>query len=165
VSITAFYSGSFDPPTNGHVDVIKRACSFAGRLVIGVGVHHEKRGFLSDDERVRLLRELCADEAASSSTQIDVVTFDNLAVDAARDNGASVIVRGLRNATDFDYEQQMAGMNQTMAPDLEQVFLLASPDVAFVSSSLVRQIASMGGDISPFVPDMVSHAVKTALAG
>ncbi len=156
---TGFYSGSFDPPTNGHLDIITRSAAVVDRLVVGVGVHHEKKGFLDTQARVDLLREISSGVTAETGMDAEVVTFDNLAVDAARHHGATIIVRGLRNASDFDYEHQMAGMNSTMAGDIENVFLLASPSVGFVASTFVRQISAMGGDITPFVPENVAKAI------
>ncbi len=155
----AFYPGSFDPPTNGHIDVIRRASMLFRKLVIGVGVHHEKTPLLDDGERVRLLEGEIAAIGQGSGNEIAVVTFDGLVVDAARQSGASVIVRGLRNGTDFDYEVQMAGMNRAMAGDVDTIFLAASPEVSFLSSSLIRQIARMGGDIRPFVPAAAADAL------
>ncbi|PLX34232.1 MAG: pantetheine-phosphate adenylyltransferase [Hyphomicrobiales bacterium] len=152
----ALYPGSFDPLTNGHLDIISRACRLADRLVIAVGAHHEKSAFLSAEKR----KALIAAEIANIADNIDVAVFDGLVVDAARDLGASLLVRGLRNGSDFDYEMQMAGMNQAMAPDVETVFLAAAPSINYLSSSLVRQIAAMGGDISSFVPAQIAEAVR-----
>jgi pantetheine-phosphate adenylyltransferase len=159
VPLTAFYSGSFDPPTNGHVDIIARAAALVDRLVIGVGVHHQKAPFLQTSDRVRLLEAIAERIAPGAGAEIAVVTFDNLAVDAARSHGAQAIVRGVRNVSDFDYETQMAAMNASMAPGLETIFLAAAPEVDFISSTLVRQIAAMNGDIGPFVPADVARAV------
>lgn len=161
---TAFYAGSFDPPTNGHMDVIARSLHLADALVLGVGVHHQKTPFIATDERIRLLEQEIQPLASRAGATISVTTFDKLVVDAARDAGADFMVRGLRNGTDYEYEAQMTGMNRTMAPDLETVFLAAAPDVSFISSSLVRQIATMGGDISPFVPKSVAACIAERLA-
>lgn len=160
----AFYAGSFDPPTNGHMDVIARALRLADRLVVAVGVHHQKTPFLSEAQRLELLKQECAAISGGKGASIEVTTFDNLVVDAARDAGADFMVRGLRNGTDYEYEAQMNGMNATMAPQLETVYLAASPEVSFISSTLVRQIATMGGDISPFVPESVAKAIADKLA-
>lgn len=151
----ALYPGSFDPLTNGHIDIISRACRIADRLVVAVGAHHEKRAFLSADVRKALIEE----EVRKIADNIEVAVFTGLVVEAARDNGASLLVRGLRNGTDFDYEMQMAGMNQAMAPEVETVFLAAAPSINYLSSSLVRQIAGMGGDISSFVPGHIAATV------
>jgi pantetheine-phosphate adenylyltransferase len=161
LSTTGFYSGSFDPPTNGHMDVIARALRLVDRLVVGVGVHPQKAPFLDASERVRLLQSEAARIPGATDGRVSVVTFDALAVDAARSNGARVIIRGLRNPSDFDYERQMGSMNASMAPDIETVYLAASPSVSFISSTLVRQIAAMGGDITAFVPQEVVAAVAS----
>lgn len=151
-----FYPGSFDPVTLGHTDVIARACRLVDRLVIGVGTHDAKRPLFSVTERLDMLASETASIAKATGTVIAIVTFDGLAVDAARESGAAVIVRGLRDATDFDYEVRMAGMNGAMAPGVETIFLAASPHVAHIAANLVRQIAEMGGDVSPFVSPAVA---------
>lgn len=152
-----FYSGSFDPVTFGHTDVIARAAELVDRLVIGVGVHPAKTPMFTVPERVEMLRTETLLIADKTGTEIDIVTFDNLAVDAARSEGATVIFRGLRDGTDFDYEMQMAGMNGAMAPDIQTVFVAASPEVRHIAANLVRQIAKMGGDVSTFVsPDVAA---------
>lgn len=156
-----FYPGSFDPITNGHLDIIHRALALVDRLVIGVGAHHSKSGLFSPSERLSLLKS-CA-EAEGNQGQIDLVTFDGLVVDAMRDHGARIMIRGLRDTTDYNYEMQMAGMNTTMAEDTQVVFLPASPSVRHIAASLVRQIAVLGGDITPFVPGNVAVAVATKI--
>lgn len=155
----AFYAGSFDPLTNGHLDVLKGALTVADKIVCGIGLHPGKKPLFSFEERVDLIKQSAADELREDKNRIEVVAFDNLVIDAARDHGASIIIRGLRDGTDLDYEMQMAGMNETMAPDLQTVFLPASPSVRTITATLVRQIASMGGDISPFVPSVVRQAL------
>ena len=153
-----FYPGSFDPVTLGHTDVIARACRLVDRLVIGIGTHDAKRPLFSIAERVAMLEAETAPIADATGTAIAIVTFGDLAVDAARKTGARIIVRGLRDATDFDYEMRMAGMNSAMAPAIETVFLAATPGVSHVAANLVRQIAEMGGDVSPFVsPDVAAR--------
>ncbi len=160
---TAFYAGSFDPPTNGHFDVIERALRLADHLVLGVGVHHQKKPFMSTEDRLELLNTEAVAIANARGAKVSVVTFDNLVIDAARDAGADFMIRGLRNGADFEYEAQMTGTNRTMAPELETVFLAASPAVSFISSTLVRQIATMGGDISAFVPKSVAGRIGERL--
>jgi pantetheine-phosphate adenylyltransferase len=155
-----FTSGSFDPVTNGHLDVIARAARMVDELVVGIGVHPGKAPLFSADERIAMLRAETAPVAQAAGCLIEIVTFANLTVDAAKAAGATVIFRGLRDGTDFDYEMQMAGMNGTMAPGLDTVFLPASPAVRHITGTLVRQIALMGGDVAPFV----SPAVASALA-
>ncbi len=154
-----FYSGSFDPVTLGHVDVMRRALTLVDRLVIGIGVHPGKAPLFTVDERIAMLTSETAGLTAAGQS-VEVVTFDGLTVDAARAAGARAIFRGLRDSTDFDYEMQMCGMNGAMAPGIDTVFLPASPGVRHITATLVRQIALMGGDVSSFV----SPAVAASLA-
>ncbi|WP_163266704.1 pantetheine-phosphate adenylyltransferase [Chelativorans alearense] len=161
---TAFYAGSFDPLTNGHLDVLKGALTVADTVVLGIGLHPGKTPLFSYEERATLIKRAAEDELDEDGARIEVVAFDNLVVDAARAHGASIMIRGLRDGTDLDYEMQMAGMNETMAPDLQTVFLPASPSVRTITATLVRQIASMGGDITPFVPAVVARALKAKFA-
>lgn len=156
----AIYAGSFDPPTNGHLDVLKGALAIVDRVVIAIGIHPGKQPLFSFDERVTLIEKVARNELKADEGRVEVVSFGGLVIDAARDNGASVLIRGLRDGTDLDYEMQMAGMNETMAPDLQTVFLPASPSVRTITATLVRQIASMGGDIRPFVPAVVAAALN-----
>lgn len=160
MTITGFYSGSFDPVTLGHTDVIDRASRLVDRLVIGIGVHPSKKPMFTAAERVDMLIAETRAIAARNETEIEIVTFSDLAVDAAQRHGASVIFRGLRDGTDFDYEMQMAGMNGAMVPSVQTVFVAASPQVRHIAANLVRQIAVMGGDVTPFV----SKAVAIRLA-
>jgi pantetheine-phosphate adenylyltransferase len=155
-----FTSGSFDPVTNGHLDVIARAARMVDRLVVGIGVHPGKAPLFAIDEKIEMLKAETAGIARRSGCAVEVVTFDNLTVDAAKAAGAAVIFRGLRDGTDFDYEMQMAGMNGTMAPGIDTVFLPASPAVRHITGTLVRQIALMGGDVSHFVPATVAKRLK-----
>ena len=159
-----FYPGSFDPVTLGHTDVIARACRLVDRLAIGVGTNDAKQPMFTVAERVAMLEAETATIAEKTGTAIDIVTFGGLAVDAAREAGATVIVRGLRDATDFDYEVGMAGMNGAMAPEVQTVFLPASPAVRPITATLVRQIAKMGGDITAFVPAPVAARLKAKFA-
>ena len=156
----AFYPGSFDPITNGHLDVLLQAAALADKLIIGIGIHPGKIPMFSFEERCDLIRKVLAD----FETEVEIIAFDNLLVDAARAAGASIVIRGLRDGTDLDYEMQMAGMNGTMAPELTTVFLPSSPIVRAITATLVRQIAKMGGDVSPFVPDVVYEALKSKSA-
>jgi pantetheine-phosphate adenylyltransferase len=155
-----FYSGSFDPVTLGHTDVIARACRLVDHLVIGVGVNPGKAPMFTDAERVTMLEMDTAPIAKRTGCRISVVTFTGLAIAAARQHKASVIVRGLRDGTDFDYEMQMAGMNGEMAPEIETVFVSASPNVRHIAANLVRAIAIMGGDASAFVSKEVLRRLK-----
>ncbi len=157
---TALYTGSFDPVTNGHLDVLRQACSVADRIVVAIGVHSSKAPIFSAEERAEMLREVCGPLLQERGVALDVVTFGDLAVEAARRHGASLIVRGLRDGSDFDYEIQMASMNATMAPEVQTVFFPASPPVRPITATLVRQIAGMGGDVSAFVPGLVAERLK-----
>jgi len=159
-----FTSGSFDPVTNGHLDVIARAARMVDTLVIGIGVHPGKTPLFSTEEKVAMLEAETAGIAKKSGCRIDITTFDNLTVDAARAAGATVIFRGLRDGTDFDYEMQMAGTNGAMAPGIDTVFLPASPAVRHITGTLVRQIALMGGDVSEFVSTAVARRLKAKAA-
>ena len=160
----ALYAGSFDPVTNGHLDVVRQACRLVDRLVIAIGVHPGKAPLFSADERAELLRATCGPVAAEEGAALDVVTFDDLAVSAARRCGATIFIRGLRDGTDLDYEMQIAGMNETMAPDIHTVFTPASVGVRPITATLIRQIAGMGGDVTPFVPVSVAKALKARLS-
>ncbi len=155
-----FYAGSFDPVTNGHIDIIKRSMSFVDRLVIGVGVHHGKTALFDEQDRLELLSKTIESLPLSEGKSIEVVTFDDLVVDAAKRCDANIIIRGLRDTTDFDYEAQMAGMNRAVEPRVDTVFLVASPEVKHIAAKFVRQIASMGGNISSFVPSHVEAQLK-----
>jgi pantetheine-phosphate adenylyltransferase len=158
---TAIYGGSFDPLTNGHLDVLKGALAIADKVFVAIGIHPGKAPLFSFEERVGLIEDSAKAELTRDWQRIEVVAFDNLIIDAAREHGASILIRGLRDGTDLDYEMQMAGMNETMAPDLQTVFLPASPSVRTITATLVRQIASMGGDIRPFVPVAVAAALAS----
>jgi pantetheine-phosphate adenylyltransferase len=154
------YPGSFDPVTFGHVDIVRRSGKLVDRLVIAVGTHHDKHPLFSAKERIDLAERVLKPEAKQIGLALDVTTYDNLTVTAARDAGAAVVIRGLRDAGDFDYEMQMAGMNAALAAEIETVFLASSPDTRYIAASLVRQIAAMGGDVSAFVPPVVAAALK-----
>jgi pantetheine-phosphate adenylyltransferase len=155
-----FTSGSFDPVTNGHMDVIARAARMVDTLVVGIGVHPGKTPLFSPEEKIDMLKAETAPVARKAGCRIEVVTFANLTVEAAEAAGASLIFRGLRDGTDFDYEMQMAGMNGTMTPDVDTVFLPASPGVRHITATLVRQIALLGGDVSEFVSPAVAKRLK-----
>jgi pantetheine-phosphate adenylyltransferase len=164
MSRTVFYAGSFDPVTLGHLDLIQRAARIFDRVVVGVGMHHGKKPLFADDERVSLLRDEIARLGLTGSATVEVVTFDNLVVDAARSHGAAAILRGVRDATDFDYEMQMTGINGALAPGLDTVFLPASGAYRHIAATFVRQIAQMGGDVTAFVPPAVAARLKEKLA-
>ena len=154
------YPGSFDPVTYGHVDIVRRAAHLVDKLVIAIGTHHDKHPLFSAEERVKLTSEVLTPVAKEIGLELDVVAYSNLTVEAAKQCGATIVIRGLRDAGDFDHEMQMAGMNQALAPDIETVFLASSPDSRHIAASLVRQIAAMGGEVSSFVPPVVAAALK-----
>ena len=161
---TALYAGSFDPVTNGHVDVVRHAVRLADRLVLAVGVHPGKAPLFGAEERLDMLREACAPLAAEANCALETVTFADLVITCARRSKASLLIRGLRDGTDLDYEMQMAGMNGAMAPEVQTVFLPASPMVRPITATLVRQIAGMGGDVSAFVPAAVAAQLARKFA-
>src|SRR5690348_10896914 len=146
------YPGTFDPVTNGHLDVIARAARLLDKLVVGVAINTGKGPLFELEERVELVEAEISRIATQNDMVIEVHAFDTLLVDYARKVGATAIVRGLRAVSDFDYEFQMAGMNYRMAPDVETVFLMASERHQFISSRFVKDIAMFGGDVSSFVP-------------
>ncbi len=157
---TALYAGSFDPVTNGHLDVVGHAVRLADKLVIAIGVHPGKAPLFSPDERLAMVEETCAPLVRAAKCELACVTFSDLVVEAAARLGASILIRGLRDGTDLDYEMQMAGMNQAMTPAVQTVFLPASPMVRPITATLVRQIAGMGGDVSAFVPAVIVARLK-----
>ncbi|HVY59255.1 MAG TPA: pantetheine-phosphate adenylyltransferase [Xanthobacteraceae bacterium] len=161
----ALYAGSFDPVTNGHLDVVRQAARLADRLVLAIGVHPGKVPLFSADERLAMLQETCIPLAKPAGCAVECTTFGDLVVTAAERVGATLLIRGLRDGSDFDYEMQMAGMNAAMAPGVQTVFLPASADVRPITATLVRQIAAMRGDVSAFVPPAVAARLKAKFAG
>jgi pantetheine-phosphate adenylyltransferase len=155
------FPGSFDPLTNGHLDMVKSAFKLFDHLVVAIGVHPAKAPLFSASEREALLEEALGPLAKATSCTFEIKTFDTLVVQFAQEVGAHALIRGLRDSTDFDYEMQLAGMNGAMAPALQTVFLPASPADRHITATLVRQIASMGGDVSQFVPKHVVKALKS----
>ena len=150
----AIYPGSFDPITNGHVDLIHRACKLFDKVIIAITQNANKDSFLSIDQRVKAV-----ETAIKPLTNTHVLSFDSLLVDFAREHNAQIIIRGLRAVSDFDYEFQLSGMNKRLNPAIETLFMTPSEEFANISSSLVREILFLGGDISQFVPE----SVKTIL--
>ena len=150
----AIYPGSFDPITNGHVDLIHRACKLFDKVIIAITQNTNKDSFLSIDQRVKAV-----ESAIEPLTNTRVLSFDSLLVDFAREHNAQIIIRGLRAVSDFDYEFQLSGMNKRLNPAIETLFMTPSEEFANISSSLVREILFLGGDISQFVPE----SVKTIL--
>ena len=161
MALKAFYPGSFDPITLGHVDIIKRAGGFVDQLIVGVGVHDGKQAMLGAQVRVDLINKVKNGFTRPLSEKVRVVEFSSLAVECARQHGCNVIIRGLRDATDYAYEVQMAGMNGMMAPGIETIFLASSGPVRHIASNLVRQINALEGDISEFVPKEVAAYLQT----
>ena len=160
--LVGFYPGSFDPVTKGHLDVVERACKLVDKLIVGVGTHHSKKGLFTHEARLSLLQQVLEPIGRRTDTEFVVVEFEGLMVQAARQHGAKLIIRGLRDTTDYNFEMQMVGMNAQMAPDLQTVFLPSSPHVRHISATLVRQIAELGGDITAFVPQLVLKALRSS---
>lgn len=154
MTTVALYPGSFDPPTNGHLDLIRRAARLADRLIVAVATNPSKTPLLPGEERLALLREL-----AAGLPNVTVDRFDGLVVEYARKTGATLVVRGARGAGDFEYEQRMAVMNRHLFPDLDTVLLAPAPALAHVSGTLVREVARLGGDVSGLVPPSVARAL------
>jgi pantetheine-phosphate adenylyltransferase len=151
-----FYSGSFDPVTNGHLDVIRQACHIVDKLVIGIGMNAAKTPLFSVEERVDLLQSSIKTQAVP----VEVITFTGLTVTAAHQSGARFLIRGLRDGADCDEEMRLSGMNGILAPQLQTIFIPASPETRHISATLARQVAMMGGDASPFVPPVVAKALQ-----
>jgi pantetheine-phosphate adenylyltransferase len=152
MQIIAIYPGTFDPITNGHLDLVDRATRLYQKVIIAIAENAGKAPLFSLDERVSL-----AKQSTLQYSNVDVIGFDNLLVDCARQKGAIVILRGLRAVSDFEYEFQMAGMNRNLAPELETIFLTPPEQYTFISSSVIKAIAQLKGDISSFVPDCVNE--------
>ncbi len=150
----ALYPGTFDPVTHGHLDILERALSLFDRVIVTVGRNSTKTPLFSAEERVSLIRQSAPDE------RIEVAAFDGLLVNFAQEQGAAAIVRGLRQVADFEYEFQMALMNRTLAPSLTTLFLMPHERYTFLNSSMVREVARLGGDVSPFVPPVVLDALN-----
>src|SRR5258708_38245407 len=161
----ALYPGSFDPVTNGHLDVVRHAVVLCDRLIVAVGVNSSKKPLFSTEERLDMVRVVFSPVAAKAGCTFDCTTYDNLTVAAAKKHGATILIRGLRDGTDLDFEMQISGMNETMAPEVQTVFVPASVAVRPITATLVRQIAAMGGDFSAFVPPQVSASLKSKFAG
>ena len=162
---TALFAGSFDPVTNGHLDLVRQASRLADRLVVAIGTHPGKAPLFSVDERLAMLQETCAPLAREAGCEFRATTFADLVVTAAKREGATLLIRGLRSGSDFDYEMEMAGMNGVMEPEVQTVFLPATPPVRPITATLVRQIASMGGNVTSFVPPLVADRLKAKFAG
>lgn len=162
MSRVALYSGTFDPLTNGHLDILRQGVALFDKVVVAIGVHPGKAPWLTFEERAETIRMVAVAEGLGD--KVAVASFDGLVVEAAKEQGAGAILRGLRDGSDFDYEMQMAGMNGTLAPGIRTVFLPASPGLRHISGTLVRQIAALGGDVSAFAPAASVDALKRAIA-
>jgi pantetheine-phosphate adenylyltransferase len=160
----ALYPGSFDPVTNGHLDVVRHAIGLCDKLVVAIGVHPGKKPLFTTEERLDMLRQVFGPIADAAGCQLDCVTYDNLTTTLAIELGATIMIRGLRDGTDLDYEMQIVGMNEAMAPGVQTVFLPASVAVRPITATLVRQIAAMQGDVSAFVPAAVAKSLKSKFA-
>ena len=156
--VIAVYPGTFDPITNGHVDLVHRAARLFDEVVIGIAASEKKHPLFSLEERISL-----AQDVLSKWGNVRVEGFDTLLIDFVHQQKASVIIRGLRAVSDFEYEFQLASMNRHLAPDVESVFLTPAEQHAFISSSLVKEVSSLGGDTSGFVPDLVEQALKNKI--
>jgi pantetheine-phosphate adenylyltransferase len=154
MNITAIYPGTFDPITNGHLDLIARASRIHDKIIVAVAASKGKAPLFSLVERVAIIKEIIAD-----FSNVEVIEFDNLLVEFAKQQNAKVILRGLRAVSDFEFEFQMASMNRRLSPDLETVFLTPAEQYAFISSSMIREIARLGGDVSSFVPETVQQKI------
>lgn len=159
MNITALYPGTFDPITNGHIDLAQRASRIFDRVVVAVAANKGKAPLFTLEERVALARA-----ALKDLPNVEVLSFGTLTVDCARTVGASVILRGLRAVSDFEFEFQLAGMNRHLGPELETMFLTPSDKYAFLSSSVIREIVKLGGDVSSFVPELVREALLKKFA-
>ncbi|MEM9696088.1 MAG: pantetheine-phosphate adenylyltransferase [Myxococcota bacterium] len=159
VPITAIYAGSFDPLTHGHFDILNRAALLFDEVICAIGVHPSRKPLFTLDERLDLLRA-----STSELSNVEVASFEGLLIDYCSTRGAKVIIRGLRHAMDFEYELQIAQANDDMRPDVETVFLPTSLEWGFITASLVREIASHGGDISRYAPQPVVEALKAKFA-
>lgn len=160
----AVYAGSFDPITNGHLAILRAALPLAERLVVAVGVHDSKKPLFTFAERKKLIAEAVQSALGQAGKKVEIIAFDGLLAEKARELKARLLIRGLRSGADFDYEMQMAGMNKALAPELQTVFLPAAVENRALSGSLVRQIATLGGDVSAFVPANVARALAKKYA-
>lgn len=156
---TALYAGTFDPVTYGHIDVVRRAAALFDKVIVGVSVNPRKAPLFSTEERAEMLREACAE-----FPNVDVAIVPGLVVEFARAVGAGVIVRGLRAASDFEFELQMASTNRELAPEVETIFFTPAPRYHYISASIVAEIASFGGDVREFVPPGVVRRLEERLA-
>ena len=157
----AVYPGSFDPFTLGHKDILLRSSKIFDKVIVAIGENHGKQNLFSIEERISDIRSEINDLGIES--HVSVESFSGLIVDFARNKKASILIKGVRGPVDYDYELQMAGMNSTMNPDIETIFLISRPEYSYISSSLVKQIALMKGDYSNFVSPLMQKAIKSKI--
>ena len=162
MKLTAVYPGTFDPLTNGHLDLIQRACRLCSHIVVGVAANPKKQPLFSLEERVGLIQDVIQDHGLSHS--VEVLGFSGLLVDFAREHKARILIRGMRAVSDFEFEFQLASMNRSLAPDVESVFLMPGESYSFVSSTLVKEVAKLNGDVSRFVSERVLQALQERIA-
>ncbi|NMO23545.1 pantetheine-phosphate adenylyltransferase [Pyxidicoccus fallax] len=155
----AIYPGSFDPLTNGHLSLIQRSLKMFDRLIVAIAVNPKKTPTFTEEERRQLIREACGDDP-----RVEVEAFHGLLVDYVKRRNVGVVIRGLRAVSDFEYEFQLANMNRKLAPDIETVFMMTGEDYFYISSQLVREVASFGGDVTGLVPDNVNQKLKAKFA-
>lgn len=161
MTVKAVYAGTFDPITFGHLDVIKRSMQICRQLVVAIGVNPSKKTMFSEDERVKMCTQVVEKELDFlTATNVGVTVFNGLIVELARSVGATVLIRGIRSVSDFEYEINLANVNKTLAPEIETVFLPTRPDMAVVSSSAVKEIAKYGSDVSKFVPSYIAKEIE-----
>lgn len=153
------YPGTFDPLTFGHIDLVERAARIADQVIVAVAANTNKKPLFSLNERVDLTRQVLA-----KHKNVSVFGFETLLIHFMREHSANIILRGLRVVSDFDYEFQLAGMNRHLAPDIESMFLMPAENYTYISSSFVREIASLGGDVKPFVPEIIVSALQKKLS-
>lgn len=158
------YPGSFDPPTNGHLDIIRRATRVVNKLIVGVAINPSKDAMFTLEERIQIVKDEIESINHGLAAKVEVRSLEGLLMHYARDVGAACIIRGLRAVTDFDYEFQMTGMNARIAPEIETVFLMASENHQFISSRLVKEVGILGGDIDSFVSPRVARLLKKRIA-
>jgi pantetheine-phosphate adenylyltransferase len=163
--VKGIFAGSFDPPTLGHMDLIRRSLSFCDQLVVAIGINSQKKTFFSEPERFLQIKENLVDVLGFSDSPYNwkVGSFQGLLVDYAKEEKANILIRGVRNAVDFEYESQLAQINKKIAPEIETIFLLTRPELSIVSSSAVKEIARYNGDITGFVSPYVATKIREKL--
>jgi pantetheine-phosphate adenylyltransferase len=160
--VKAIYAGTFDPITNGHMDIIHRSMQFCDQLVIAIGINPSKKTMFSEEERIQQINKAVEKGIDFlTGTNIQVITFQGLLVEYAKQNGANILVRGIRSVSDFEYEINLANINKVLAPSIETVFLPTSPELAVVSSSMVKEVCKLGGDITKFVPAHIVEQINS----